>query len=161
MKHRVGTLERSVNALLESSSGVRQTSDDQGKSSKKRSATQAFGSATHREDGPTKSEAPTPPPFSAFEAQSMIKQEIGRLPYTSESRKDAFYSALSTLKQSLNTAIVFPDGIDWDKMPVRMEGLTLPSVELIHWMLQCKFPSINEMTLLTFPSQGLRKTVLL
>lgn len=86
------------------------------------------------------SESHQTPPFSAHEAQKLIQKELNH-PFSLNSKKQvAFHSALSSLRQSLNTSIM-ANRFSRATIPEEaLEDLPMPSIALMQWMLQCKTP---------------------
>lgn len=76
------------------------------------------------------------PPFSTYEAQSLIRQELSSTPDSSKTERTALHSALLSLKQRLNTTVQHPSN---DVRTLEeLQSLPMPSIELIQWMLQSK-----------------------
>ncbi|PVH87787.1 hypothetical protein DL98DRAFT_648735 [Cadophora sp. DSE1049] len=107
---------------------------------RKRTSTEAFGVDTPARDSPyvkSGSDVYSTPPFSTYEAQNLIQQELSSTPGSSKNQRTALRSALSSLKQSLNTTINHAP----PEVPSTLEdlqSLPMPSIELIQWMLQSK-----------------------
>ena len=108
---------------------------------RKRSSTEAFGIDYSAREPPyikSGSDFYSTPPFSAYEAQNLIQQELSSTVDSNKSQRSALHSALSSLKQRLNTTIptapshLLSTSEDLQRFP-------MPSVELIQWMLQCIF----------------------
>lgn len=140
----MATIESSVGYLVTASSNVesKTTKDD----SRKRSHVEAFGlRITQRNSsaGPpspfiaVSCDAQLTPPFSACEAQSLIQQELNRVPNSDKAKQVALNSALQRLKKSLNTSIVNKCIENRSNDAPALGDMATPPVSLIQWMLRC------------------------
>lgn len=143
LKQRMTALEQSVNRSisLKTPSKVAISPDPP---SGKRTSFEAFGADEPRRRSHAKNDDHhySTPPFSTFEAQNLIQQELFLVPSINESKLTAFHSALSSLKQSLNTSFISSKSPDPPFSDEYLEGLPTPPVELIQSMLQCKIQTI-------------------
>ncbi|CZR59387.1 uncharacterized protein PAC_09279 [Phialocephala subalpina] len=132
---RITSLEGSVNELLTFMKGWSSTGNARSISSRKRTGTEAFGRSES-----TSSPRPirlTVPTVSAHKAQMLIQHELNRVPIVLKDKHSALCSALSFLKDSLNTEMT-EDYTSGD-VPSReyLESSAMPDAPLIQWMLQC------------------------
>lgn len=67
----------------------------------------------------------------------MIELGMRQLPHTSRIEQEAFLTALSTLRRSLDFTSKSHDK-ELPLTPVDFRVLPVPSVETIQWMLHCK-----------------------
>lgn len=84
------------------------------------------------------SESNSTPPFSAYEAQHLIHEELKHDDGLNSTKRETFYSALSSLKEALNTSMVKHESQQLTSVELCPGKVELPSVALIQWMLQCK-----------------------
>ncbi|KAG4433192.1 hypothetical protein IFR05_011327 [Cadophora sp. M221] len=136
------TVSRSIALANSNTSSSRISSNPLEKTSrqeKKRTSTEAFGVDNPPRDSPyvkPGGDYYSTPPFSASEAQSLIQQELISTPDSSKTKRSALHSALLSLKQRLNTTVQHPPN---DVCTLEeLQGLPMPPVELIQWMLQSK-----------------------
>lgn len=137
LKQRMVALEQSVNRSIALTASHKEVSSCT--SQRKRTSDEAFGDDDpgHHPNTKNYDDYPTPP-FSTCEAQNLIQQELSHVSNTNESKLTAFHSALSSLKQSLNTSIISSTSPEQLFSDEYLEGLPKPPVELVQSMLQCK-----------------------
>ena len=135
------TIEKSLSHLIQLSANSNVPSQD---ASRKRTRTDAsHGNVSRklsRSSSPyitAGSQSNPTPPFSAHEAQTLI-QEVGRCSNLTTTKQAAFHSAMSPLKQTLNTSIQEHDSRELSTSERALEALPIPHIALIQWMLQCK-----------------------
>ncbi|KAH6721068.1 hypothetical protein BKA61DRAFT_150913 [Leptodontidium sp. MPI-SDFR-AT-0119] len=136
------TVSQSIALSNSNASSSRISSNPLEKSSrqeKKRTSAEAFGVDTPPRDSPyikTGSDYYSTPPFSTYEAQSLIRQELSSTPDSSKTKRTALHSALLSLKQKLNTTVQhLPNDVNTLE---ELQSLPMPPIELIQWMLQSK-----------------------
>lgn len=141
------TVSQSIALSNSNASSSRISSNPLEKSSrqeKKRTTAEAFGVDTPPRDSPyikTGSDYYLTPPFSTYEAQSLIRQELSSTPDSSKTKRTALHSALLSLKQKLNTTVQhLPNDVNTLE---ELQSLPMPPIELIQWMLQCKYTQIS------------------
>jgi len=139
IKGRMSTLESSINHLINLSTKPNVDIHSPRDRPKKRARAdiQNEGFSPYITTG---SESHLTPPFSAFEACTLIQDELGRVPSLSMKKQAAFHSALSSLRQSLNTSIINHDFPSTTISEEALGHLSIPPLSLIQWMLQCKTP---------------------
>ena len=137
----MATMEKSLSHLILLSTNSKVSSQD---TSRKRTRTDAshgnISQKLSRSSSPyitAGSQSNSTPPFSAHEAQTLI-QEVGRCSNLTTTKQAAFHSALSSLKQTLNTSIQEHDSKEELNPERALEALPIPHIALIQWMLQCK-----------------------
>lgn len=147
MKQRMETLERSVGKLVAFSTISSTDSHGSTITPRKRPYSEAIAEDIGRDSSFSRSRSPyitagaeshATPPFSAYEAQTLIQGELTRASNLSTKKQAAFHSALLSLKQSLNTSIITHDPQNLTSFKQSLENRPIPHVTLIQWMLQCK-----------------------
>lgn len=140
VRNRLATLEECVARLSASPSTAGSSDGHPGRPLSKRSHEEAF----HQDQSRTPLTPLTigdrscePSPFSTYEAQIMIELGMRQLPHTSRIEQEAFLTALSTLRRSLDFTSKSHDK-ELPLTPVDFRVLPVPSVETIQWMLHCK-----------------------
>jgi hypothetical protein len=159
IKGRMTTLESSLSHLIAISTSSSARSPQN--TSRKRARTEAWHGdifqKLSRSSSPciaAGSESNPTPPFSANEAQTLIQEELSHGPSLSMTKQAAFHSALSSLKQTLNTSIKDHESPDSTTSERTLEDLQIPHITLIQWMLQCRSPERTDRHHLTkTPSQ--------
>ncbi|RDL32673.1 uncharacterized protein BP5553_09129 [Venustampulla echinocandica] len=145
IKERITTLESSVSDLIALTTKSIIDPHNTKTAPRKRTRMEAFGGDPYQYESPRGSnfayisataESHVTPPFSAYEAQTMIQEELTRAPGLSAKKQAAFQSALSSLKQSLNTSMIDHDPSSERNLEQDLENLSIPHITLIQWMLQ-------------------------
>ncbi|KAF4633140.1 hypothetical protein G7Y89_g4977 [Cudoniella acicularis] len=143
IKTRMTTLEGSVRKLVALST---QTQLESGSPrGQKRARTKAFdentshSATTSRACSPfvtTGSESHATPPFSAYEARTLIQEELCRVPRSNTSKHIALQSALTAIKQNLNTNLINHDSSISVAHEHPVTEFPTPPISLMQWMLR-------------------------
>ncbi|KAH8671773.1 hypothetical protein BGZ60DRAFT_527225 [Tricladium varicosporioides] len=141
IKTRMNTLEASVNQLVAIS--IKSQSEPEERASKRSRVVDGDFTTVPRSCStfiPSPAESHTTPPFSTYEAQTLIQQEICRIPGSSTTKQAALQAALSSLKQNLNTSIVNSQSVCPKPEHRALSDFPLPHVTLLQWMLRSDDP---------------------
>ncbi|KAH6669054.1 hypothetical protein B0J14DRAFT_599954 [Halenospora varia] len=141
IKTRMNTLEASVSQLVAIS--IKSQSEAEERASKRSRVLDGDFTVLPRSCSafiPSPAESHTTPPFSTYEAQTLIQEEICRIPGSSTSKQAALQAALSSLKQNLNTSIVNSKSVCQKAEDQALGDFPLPHVTLLQWMLRSNDP---------------------
>ncbi|EPE26382.1 hypothetical protein GLAREA_02294 [Glarea lozoyensis ATCC 20868] len=138
IKSRMTALENSLSQLIAIQTKQTPISPRDSCTSRKRNRAEAFDEAAYlsRELAPPfaygSSVSHPTPPFSAAEAHTLIQEELSRTTGLNSSKQAVFRSALSSLKDILNTSL----GHAHDFGEIDLNKSVKPHITIMQWMLQ-------------------------
>jgi hypothetical protein len=146
IKQRMGTLEASLSQLIALQTHSVQDLSTPRSPPRKRRRAEELDRDLHNQDSPNISspyvtaaaESQKVSPFCTVEVQTLIQNEFKWALGLDRKQEAAFKSALTSLKEKLNTSFFESDAINEDVSDKALKEMSIPHLSLIQWMLLCK-----------------------